>query len=92
MLSLPAVPHADLSPTGVVLTLCKGLKYSNVPTMNAGIRRVYEFTSYECRAALTSRKGCVCEACLHPGTSPHCSKTVEAPPAEWPPATSSTTA
>ena len=57
VLSLPTVPSPDLSPSGVVHALCSGLKHNHVPSVNDGIRRVYAFTTYECRAALTSRKG-----------------------------------
>ena len=57
VLSLPTAPSPDLSPSGVVHALCSGLKHNHVPSMNDGIRRVFAFTTYECRAALTSRKG-----------------------------------
>ena len=56
-LSLPSEPSPDLTPQDVVRCLCMGLKFANVPNVGDGLRRVYHFTTYECRAALTSRKG-----------------------------------
>ena len=55
--SLPAEPSPDLSPEGVVLTLCRGLQQNHVPAENASLRRLFRFCTYECRAALTTRKG-----------------------------------
>ena len=56
-LSLPTEPSPDLSPEAVVSLLCRGLQYNDVPMIDSGLRRVYEFATFECRAALTSRKG-----------------------------------
>ena len=57
VLSLPREPTPELSPVDVVHALCSGLKHNHVPNVNDGVRRVYYFTTYECRASLTSRKG-----------------------------------
>lgn len=57
VLSLPSEPSPELSPADVVTALCRGLQSNQVPTPDAGIERVYHFTTYECRAALTARKG-----------------------------------
>ena len=57
VLSLPSTPTPELSPTDVVQALCSGLKHCNTPHPGDGLRRLYHFTTYECRAALTSRKG-----------------------------------
>lgn len=57
VLSLPAKPSPCLTPEAVIVALCRGLQYNNVPTRDAGLRRLYEFCTYECRASLTSRKG-----------------------------------
>ena len=57
VLSLPTEPSPALSPIDVVHTLCRGLQNNNVPSENDGLRRLYAFTSYECKASLTSRKG-----------------------------------
>ena len=57
VLSLPSKPDPELSPVDVVHALCSGLKHNNIPTPDAGKTRCFEFTTYECRAALTSRKG-----------------------------------
>ena len=56
-LSLPTRPSPDLAPNDVVHAICCGLQHVNMPAENDGLRRVYEFTTYECRASLTSRKG-----------------------------------
>ena len=42
---------------GVVQALCRGLQHAHVPTANAGIERLYNFATFECRAALTARQG-----------------------------------
>jgi hypothetical protein len=57
VLSLPHAPDPDLSPEDVVHTICRALQHNSVPEYNAGIRRLYDFTTFECRAALTTRKG-----------------------------------
>jgi hypothetical protein len=54
---LPMHPCPELSPEGVVLALCRGLQQNNIPDDNAGLKRLFEFCTYECRAALTTRKG-----------------------------------
>ena len=56
-MDLPGDPSTELSPEGVVLTLCHGLQRNNEPLDNAGLRRLFKFCTYECRAALTTRKG-----------------------------------
>lgn len=57
VLSLPARPSPELTPQAVVCALCLGLQHNNLPTPDAGLRRLFEFSTYECRASLTSRKG-----------------------------------
>lgn len=37
--------------------MCKSLQHAHVPTENAGLERLYAFTTFECRAQLTTRKG-----------------------------------
>ena len=56
-LSLPSQPAEALSAQDVVQCLCTGLKYIDVPEQDDGLRRLYHFTTYECRASLTRRKG-----------------------------------
>lgn len=56
-LSLPSEPATSLSPADVVSALCRGLQYHQVPTPDAGVERVYRFSTFECRAALTARRG-----------------------------------
>mmetsp|Transcript_70654 Transcript_70654/g.117357 ORF Transcript_70654/g.117357 Transcript_70654/m.117357 type:complete len:258 (+) Transcript_70654:258-1031(+) len=56
-LSLPTEPSNALSPTDVVTLLCRGLQHAHVPTANAGLYRLHNFCTYECRASLTAREG-----------------------------------
>ena len=56
-LSLPAEPTTELSPEGVVLSLCRGLQHNHVPHEDAGLERLFRFCTYECKASLTTRKG-----------------------------------
>tara|TARA_B110001452_G_scaffold265721_1_gene270954 strand:+ start:1032 stop:1583 length:552 start_codon:yes stop_codon:yes gene_type:complete len=56
-LSLPMEPSPDLEPAAVVRTVCRGLQHADAPTPNAGLERLYRFTTFECRAALTARQG-----------------------------------
>lgn len=35
----------------------RGLQRPNLPTTNAGLERLYAFSTFECRAALTARQG-----------------------------------
>lgn len=56
-LSLPAAPSESLMPEHVVATLCRGLQHNHVPDADTGLRRLFAFATYECRAALTARQG-----------------------------------
>ena len=56
-LSLPTEPATDLSPTDVVTLLCRGLQHAHTPTSNAGLFRLHNFCTFECRASLTARGG-----------------------------------
>jgi hypothetical protein len=56
-LSLPGGPSIDLKPEDVVLACCRGLQHPDVPTANCGLERLFHFTTYECRASLTGRRG-----------------------------------
>ena len=59
VLSLPGEPSPHLSPLDIVHALCRGLQHVHLPSEHDGLRRVYAFASYECRMALTTRKGAV---------------------------------
>ena len=56
-LSLPGGPSIELKPEDVVLACCRGLQHPDVPTTNRGLERLFHFTTYECRASLTGRRG-----------------------------------
>ena len=61
-LSLPSEPDPKLEPDGVVRAICRGLQHNDTPNPNAGLSRLFNFATYECRAALTARKGKETEA------------------------------
>jgi hypothetical protein len=56
-LSLPSAPATALQPKDVVQALCRGLQYNDLPSPDAGLTRLFGFATYECRAAVTARKG-----------------------------------
>ena len=56
-LSLPGGPSVELKPEDVVRACCRGLQHPDVPTTNRGLERLFHFTTYECRASLTGRRG-----------------------------------
>ena len=56
LLSLPSKPMPELGPEDVVRALCVGLQNADKPTANA-FERLFEFSTFECRASLTTRKG-----------------------------------
>jgi len=56
-LSLPSKPSPDLRPGDVCLAICRGLQHVDVPTPGYGFERLFHFSTYECRAALTARRG-----------------------------------
>ena len=56
-LSLPGSPSIELMPEDVVLACCRSLQHPDVPTTNRGLERLFYFTTYECRASLTGRRG-----------------------------------
>lgn len=57
LMQLPRRPHASLTPTDVVHTACTALLHNNVPARGDGLRRLFEFCTFECRSALTARQG-----------------------------------
>lgn len=56
-LQLPFRPHPSLEPAEVVRALSEGLQANDSPTDNAGLQRLFAFTTFECRKALTGRQG-----------------------------------
>ena len=57
VLSLPMAPDVALEPADVVYAVCRGLQCNDVPNPDAGLARLFNFATYECRAALTARQG-----------------------------------
>mmetsp|Transcript_6448 Transcript_6448/g.22016 ORF Transcript_6448/g.22016 Transcript_6448/m.22016 type:complete len:209 (+) Transcript_6448:2-628(+) len=56
-MQLPFRPHASLEAAAVVEILSQGLQDNGRPGPDAGLRRLYEFAHFECRKALTARRG-----------------------------------
>ena len=56
VLSLPHEPDPDLAPDGVVHAVCRGLQHDDKPEPNTGLSRLYRFSTYELRSALTRRE------------------------------------
>ena len=57
LMQLPARPHPGIGPSDTVFALCLSLQHNNVPAPSAGLRRLFDFCSFECRSALTARQG-----------------------------------
>lgn len=57
LMQLPARPHPGVGPADTVFALCLGLQHNDVLAPSAGVRRLFEFCSFECRSALTARQG-----------------------------------
>ena len=51
--SLPMTPDAELTPETVTLGIFRGLQFNDVPHRNAGLQRLFEFTTLNCRVALS---------------------------------------
>lgn len=56
-LSLPGSPTPELGPREVAQAICRGLQHVDLPTESKGVERIFRFATYECRAALTARRG-----------------------------------
>lgn len=79
MMQLPARPHASLSTRDVVTTLCFSLQHNHVPQPDAGLRRLWEFCTFEAKSALTARRGArTMERFMKYATSPAFAKLVNA--------------
>lgn len=57
LMQLPRRPHPSLTPAQVVHTACVALQHNHLPSRDDGLRRLYEFCTFECRSALTARQG-----------------------------------
>lgn len=51
--SLPMLPDAKLTPETVTLGIFRGLQYNDIPHQNAGLERLFQFTTLNCRVALS---------------------------------------
>jgi hypothetical protein len=57
LLAAPSEPSPDLSPEQVALACCRSLQWVDYPTQSAGLKRCYDFFTFECRKAVTARQG-----------------------------------
>mmetsp|Transcript_21985 Transcript_21985/g.32368 ORF Transcript_21985/g.32368 Transcript_21985/m.32368 type:complete len:289 (+) Transcript_21985:163-1029(+) len=57
LLKAPTEPSPDIPPEEIVKMCCRSLQFVDHPTENAGLERCYNFFSFECRKAVTARKG-----------------------------------
>ena len=55
--SLPTDPTPELTPSEVVHAVCTSMQHCHTPSTDDGLRRLYGLTTFECRCALTTRKG-----------------------------------
>ena len=56
-LSLPVEPSTALTPQDVSVAVFRGLQHNAVPSENTGLRRAFNFCTWECRKAITARQG-----------------------------------
>ena len=56
-LTLPTKPCASLAPEDVAVAVFRGLQHNNVPQKDTGYERAFNFCSWECRKAVTARRG-----------------------------------
>jgi hypothetical protein len=54
---LPAGPDPTLSPEQVATLVCRSLQWVDYPNESDGLRRIFDFFSFECRKCVTARQG-----------------------------------
>jgi hypothetical protein len=54
---LPAGPYPALSPERVARLVCRSLQWVDYPNESDGLRRIFDFFSFECRKCVTARQG-----------------------------------
>lgn len=57
LMNMPTVPHPELEPEQVALACCRSLQWVDYPQPGDGLRRCYDFFTFECRKAVTARQG-----------------------------------
>jgi hypothetical protein len=57
LLNAPAEPSPDIDPEAVALTCCRSLQWVDYPTKMAGLKRCFDFFTFECRKTVTARQG-----------------------------------
>ncbi|KAJ1620156.1 hypothetical protein T492DRAFT_1079811 [Pavlovales sp. CCMP2436] len=57
LMQLPQRPTLGIGPADIVETLCLSLQHNSNPAPSAGLRRLFQFCTFECKSALTARQG-----------------------------------
>jgi hypothetical protein len=57
LLNLPTEPSPDLDPETIALACCRSLQWVDYPTELAGLKRCFDFFTFECRKTVTARQG-----------------------------------
>ena len=57
LLNAPEEPTPDLDAVTVAITVARSLQWVDYPTKNAGLERCFDFFAWECRKAVTARRG-----------------------------------
>lgn len=57
LLNLPTEPSPDLDPETIALACCRSLQWVDYPTELAGLKRCFNFFTFECRKTVTARQG-----------------------------------
>lgn len=57
LLQIPSEPHPDHTPEQVAVACCRSLQWVDYPSPSAGLKRCFDFFTFECRKAVTARQG-----------------------------------
>jgi hypothetical protein len=57
LLNLPTEPSPNLDAETVALACCRSLQWVDYPTELAGLKRCFEFFTFQCRKTVTARQG-----------------------------------
>lgn len=72
LLHAPSFPHPGIPPEMVAKVVTRSLQWVDHPHPNAGLERCFHFLTYECRKAVTARRGAdsISSFCQHAMLSP----------------------
>uniref|UniRef100_A0A7S1Z2H3 Tim44-like domain-containing protein n=1 Tax=Trieres chinensis TaxID=1514140 RepID=A0A7S1Z2H3_TRICV len=55
--NFPSKPDPSISPELVAVSCCRSLQFVDHPSPDDGLRRIFPFFTWECRKAVTARRG-----------------------------------